>query len=226
MKHYSFNESAEMYLKTVSELADGRAPVPISAVAERLGVSPVSATEMVHRLEEHGLLSHFPYRGVTLTAAGWQQAAGVVRSHRLWETFLVERLGLPWSEAHEYACRLEHAAAPEVIEALDAYLDHPVVCPHGNPIPSTAGPLRYPNGCPLTEIPAGATVIVAGVHPETDELLRYLAELDLLPGRRVELREIAPFHGPLVVAVGSKVHYLGLEAAAHLFVRPLQEALP
>ena len=83
MKHYSFNESAEMYLKTVSELADNCAPVPISAVAERLGVSPVSATEMVHRLQENGLLSHFPYRGVTLTEAGWRQAAGVVRSHRL-----------------------------------------------------------------------------------------------------------------------------------------------
>lgn len=225
MKHYSFNESAEMYLKTVSELADNCAPVPISAVAERLGVSPVSATEMVHRLQENGLLSHFPYRGVTLTEAGWRQAAGVVRSHRLWETFLVEHLGLSWSAAHEYACRLEHAAAPEVIDALDAYLGRPVVCPHGNPIPDADGHVRYPDGCPLTEIDAGATVVIAGIHPESDELLSYLAELDLRPGRRIELREIAPFHGPLVVNVGSETHYLSLEAAAHLFVRPLQEAL-
>lgn len=225
MKHDSFNESAEMYLKTVSELADGDAPVPISAVADRLGVSAVSATEMVHRLQEHGLVSHRPYKGVLLTLTGSQQAAAVVRSHRLWECFLVEHLGLPWAEAHDYACRLEHAAAPEVIDALDAYLEHPGACPHGNPIPLVGGAIDPPDGCPLTETPVGATVVVTGVHPETDELLRYLAELGLSLGRVITLREIAPFNGPLVVTVGAQVHYLGSEAAAHIFVRPVGQEL-
>lgn len=223
MKHDSFNESAEMYLKTVSELADRDTLVPISAVAERLGVSAVSATEMVHRLQEHGLVCHRPYKGVGLTESGRTQAAGVVRSHRLWESFLVERLGLPWDAAHEYACRLEHAAAPEVIEALDVYLGRPALCPHGNPIPAADGAMTSPSGCPLTGMSAGATAVIIAIHPETDDLLRYLAGLGLVPGQLITLREIAPFHGPLVLLAGDQVHYLGAEAAAHIFVRPANE---
>jgi DtxR family Mn-dependent transcriptional regulator len=221
MKHESFNESAEMYLKTVSELAGPEGLTPISALAERLGVSAVSATEMIHRLQEHGLIVHQPYRGVGLTEAGQQVAHEVVRRHRLWECFLFERLGLPWAEVHDYACRLEHATVPAVTEALDAYLGHPATCPHGNSIPAaTTGGER-----PLAELAVGDAAVVARVYPESEGLLCYLAELDVLPGRRVTLREVAPFQGPLVLMTECGPRYLGREAAAHVFVRPLAEEI-
>ncbi len=220
MKHESFNESAEMYLKTVSELAAPDALAPISALADRLGVSAVSATEMVHRLQEHGLVAHQPYRGVGLTDSGRQLAGEVVRRHRLWECFLFERLGLPWAEVHDYACRLEHATTPAVTEALDAYLGRPAFCPHGNPIPALITP---PDEQPLGELPIGRSAVVVRVYPETDGLLGYLAELDLLPGRCFTLREIAPFQGPLVLLTDAGIRYVGREAAAHVYVRQLSE---
>ncbi|MBK7215604.1 MAG: metal-dependent transcriptional regulator [Candidatus Promineofilum sp.] len=220
MKHESFNESAEMYLKTVSELAAPDALAPISALADRLGVSAVSATEMVHRLQEHGLVAHQPYRGVGLTDSGRQLAGEVVRRHRLWECFLFERLGLPWAEVHDYACRLEHATTPAVTEALDAYLGRPAFCPHGNPIPALITP---PDEQPLGELPIGRSAVVVRVYPETDGLLGYLAELDLLPGRCFTLREIAPFQGPLVLLTDAGIRYVGREAAVHVYVRQLSE---
>lgn len=219
MKHESFNESAEMYLKTVSELAVADAPVPISAVAERLGVSSVSATEMVHRLQEHGLLNHQPYKGVQLTDVGHQKAAGVVRRHRLWECFLTDHLGFGWDVVHELACRLEHATAPEIADALEEYLGYPQTCPHGNPIPDTAGLIEEVCERPLLSLQPGQSAVITRIHPETDDLLRYLSELELVPGISVTLREVAPFHGPLVLATATHTHYLGQMVAGHVYVR-------
>jgi len=220
MKHESFNESAEMYLKTVSELAGPDALAPISALADRLGVSAVSATEMVHRLQEHGLVAHQPYRGVGLTDAGQQLADEVVRRHRLWECFLFERLGLPWDQVHDYACRLEHATVPAVTEALDAYLGRPAACPHGNPIPAVTDPTAERA---LSELPAGNSAVIVRIYPETACLLSYLAELGLLPGCQLTLREIAPFQGPLVLLTAAGVRHIGREAAAQVYVRAFSE---
>jgi DtxR family Mn-dependent transcriptional regulator len=140
MKHESFNESTEMYLKTVRELAiANQGPVPISALAEQMGVSNVSATEMVHRLRNQGLLDHVPYKGVTLTPEGQRRTTELVRSHHMWEWFLFNTLGLSWAQSHDLACRLEHATDSIVTEALAAFLGHPQHCPHGNPVPDSAG---------------------------------------------------------------------------------------
>lgn len=219
MKHESFNESAEMYLKTISELVVQDGPVPISAVAERLGVSCVSATEMVHRLQEHGLLNHQPYKGVHLTEDGHQRAAIVVRTHRLWECFLADRLGFAWDAVHDLACRLEHATAPEIADALEVYLNYPRTCPHGNPIPSIVGEVVQIDEQPLSALLPGQTAIITRVHPETDELLRYLSELELVPGVVVTLREVAPFDGPLVMGTANGLRYLSRMVAGQIFVR-------
>lgn len=130
-----FGESAEMYLKTIAELTAFDPVTPISSVADRMEVSPVSATEMVHRLRDRSLVEHLPYKGVRLTGAGWGKATAVIRRHRLWEVFLVERLGYAWSEVHGLACRLEHASDMDLTERLADLLGSPAACPHGNPIP-------------------------------------------------------------------------------------------
>jgi DtxR family Mn-dependent transcriptional regulator len=219
MKHDSFNESAEMYLKTVSELAVGEGPVPISALAGRLGVSPVSATEMVHRLQDHGLVDHRPYKGILLTETGYRQASGIIRSHRLWECFLSDQLGMPWDEVHALACRLEHASDPKVVDALDEFLQHPPTCPHGNPIPRADGSTDEPADLPLAAMQPGETAIITRIHPETDELLSYLSELGLVTGTQVTLTGIIPFGGPMVLAVDSTERYLGQEASERVFIQ-------
>jgi len=223
MKHEPFNESIEMYLKTACELAVGDTPVAISALAGRLGVSAVSATEMVHRLQEDGLVEHQPYKGIILTDDGRHQAAGVIRSHRLWECFLADRLGLPWDEVHELACRLEHATDPQVTDALDLYLGYPLTCPHGSPIPAPDGTIVSPTDRPLMSLSPGQSAIISRIYPETAELLSYLGDLGLITGVKITLKERAPFHGPLVLLVGDDIRYLGGEGAAQLFVHPIEE---
>lgn len=219
MKSDSFSESAEMYLKTVSELAPRQDPVPISAVADRLGVSTVSATEMVHRLQEQQLLAHTPYKGVSLTDRGRERATAVVRSHRLWEYFLSAHLGLPWDVVHEVACRLEHVTPAAVSGALDDYLGHPARCPHGNPIPEADGTARAEDGVPLVTLAPGQLGRLVRVYPETPELLNYLMNLGIAPGAHVVLREVAPFGGPLVLILDDGTAcYLAREAAANVYV--------
>jgi len=219
MKHDSFNESTEMYLKTVVELANGAGkPVPISALADRLGVSTVSATEMVHRLQDQKLLDHTPYKGVSLTGKGQHWATALIRAHHMWECFLVEKLQMPWEKAHDYACQLEHATETAVTEALAAYLDQPTTCPHGNPIPSQQGEIDHPDDLALTAVQPGQSGIIQRIYPESTLLLDYLAGRGLKPGNRFTVSKIEPFNGPIIVDCCEQTHPLGQEVAAHIFV--------
>ena len=217
MKHESFNESVEMYLKTVSELAADDGLAPISALAQHLGISAVSATEMVHRLGEQGLVDHVPYKGVALTESGAQHAHRVIRRHRLWECFLSEHLRLGWQHVHDYACQLEHATTDEVADAMAAFLGQPVVCPHGNPIPDRNGRLAELDDEPLSEWRPGDRGALSRIYPESYLLLDYLEMHNIQPGRTVVVTELAPFNGPMMVQIGGLPHALGHEIAAHIY---------
>ena len=219
MKHESFNQSTEMYLKTIVELANGAGkPVPISALADRLGVSTVSATEMVHRLQDQQLLDHTPYKGVSLTDKGQHWATALIRAHHMWECFLVGKLGMPWEKAHDYACQLEHATETAVTEALADYLNHPTTCPHGNPIPSVKGVVAKLDDMALTAVQPGQSGTIQRIHPESTLLLDYLAGRGLKPGNRFTVTKIEPFNGPIIVDCCEQTHPLGQEVAAHIFV--------
>ncbi|MCA9933157.1 MAG: metal-dependent transcriptional regulator [Ardenticatenaceae bacterium] len=206
-----------MYLKTISELAEDDGLVPISALAERLGVSTVSATEMVHRLREQGLLDHTPYKGVALTDDGDRRACRIIRRHRLWECFLTDHLGLPWQQVHDFACQLEHATADEVTEALAVFLDNPPTCPHGNPIPDAEWIVPALVDQPLNEWKPGDRGTITRIHPESILLLDYLAARHIEPGQPVTFTEVAPFNGPLMMQIGDQTHALGREIAAHIY---------
>lgn len=221
MKHESFNESTEMYLKTAVELSNGSGDlVPISALAERLGVSVVSATEMVHRLQKQGLLAHTPYKGVALTPDGVRQATALIRSHHLWEWFLLEKLDMPWEEVHDHACRLEHAASTAVTERLADFLGQPTICPHGNPTPAVDGRITPPDDIPLTDLEPGQSGQISRIFPESSLLLNYLAARNLKPEQIIIVQEIAPYNGPIAVNCGAETHHLGQEIAAHIFIKP------
>lgn len=184
--------SPEMYLKSLFELSAADDPVSIAAVADRLGVTPVSASEMIHRLERDRLVVHRRYRGVHLTSGGRGHAIGLIRRHRLWECFLHTELGLPWESVHGLACELEHAATDEVTEALAARMGDPVRCPHGNPIPDRQRNVAQQVVSPLTSLQEGDVGVLMAVHPETDANLSYLAAHGFRTGAPFSVERIEP----------------------------------
>ncbi len=218
------SESTEMYLKSIAELEILAAPpVAISHLAQRLGVSSPSVLEMVKRLAAQNLVTHTPYKGVALTERGRRRAMAVLRRHRLWERFLVDTLQLPWEAVHDYACRLEHATAPAVTDALAAFLGNPTTCPHGNPIPDAAGNVQPSGAVPLLALSVGQSARLENIIYEEAILLEYLARRGFVPGVQLTLEDIAPYQGPLMVRVAGFDHpaALGREIAARVFVVPV-----
>jgi DtxR family Mn-dependent transcriptional regulator len=198
------NETVEMYLKTIAELSEEGQPVVIARVAERLGVTPVSANEMMKRLVEQELVEHERYKGVRLTENGRFYAHSVIRRQRLWECFLVDRLNFNWSGSYEAACRLEHATSNVLAEALAAYLDNPTLCPHGNPIPRADGTMPKLEGSPLAKLKPGQTATVLSIIPTSTEVLAYLSQHHIVPGQVIKIVEKAPMDGPMTVVVQSQ----------------------
>lgn len=212
------SRNVEEYLEAICKLAQDGAPAGIPALAERLGVSTVAANEMVRRLERDGLVAYAPYKGVTLTAEGEARALDILRRHRLWERFLVDVLAMPWEEAHETACGLEHVSSPSLIDRLEQFLGAPDTCPHGHSVPTAAGHIATHNGHPLSELGAGDGGIILQVPEEEPGLLTYLSELGLRPGTAFVVEAIAPFEGPVLVRVGDSVQALGRNLAARILV--------
>ena len=210
--------AVEDYLREIYKLqSDGRRAAT-SAIAERMRVAPPSATAMVKRLAALGLVEHEPYRGVVLTGAGTRIALELTRHHRLLEQYLADVLGLSIDEVHAEADRLEHALSEELEARIDESLGYPTHDPHGDPIPSPELTLDAPTLRPLAELAPGEAATVRRVPDGDARLLRYLASLALFPGELVELREAAPFDGPVTVRARDSDHAISRELAARIGV--------
>jgi DtxR family Mn-dependent transcriptional regulator len=206
--------AVEDYTKAIYALeARDRGPVSTTALAERLGVTPASASGMVKRLCELGLVTHRRYHGVLLTDAGRRVALEVIRHHRLLELYLVENLGVPWDRVHQEAEILEHVLSEELEELIAAKLGHPTRDPHGDPIPSRELTIEEVSTESLESLEPGVTGMFARVSDSDPDMLRYLAELGIAPGAELEVVERQPFGGPLFVRFGDAVHPLGGELA-------------
>ena len=204
----------EDYLKSVYALEVEGQRATTSAVAERMGVSAPSATAMMKRLAELGLVVRAPYRGVVLTDRGRLCALEVVRHHRLLERYLADSLGMSLDEVHAEADRLEHVLSEELEARIDAALGFPTHDPHGDPIPDTKLRITASPARSLADLAPGDHAVVVRV-PDTDsDLLRYLAEIAIVPGETLELTLAAPFGGPLTVRTGSGEHAIARELAA------------
>ncbi len=214
------SETIEMYLKSICELETIESPVAISQLAQRQSVSSPAVIEMVKRLAAKELVTHTPYKGVALTVTGKKRAHNVLRRHRLWERFLVDVLNLPWENVHDCACRLEHATAPAVTESLAALLQHPVRCPHGNPIPDADGNLPDDEKLPLAALEIGQSATLVSVGYEETILLDYLSRRGFFPGVTLTVEDIAPYQGPLMVLIEGREQpcALGREIAGRVFV--------
>ncbi|MDP2181080.1 MAG: metal-dependent transcriptional regulator [Actinomycetota bacterium] len=209
----------EEYLEAIYKLSE-RGTVRPTPIAEALGVSGPTVTATLKRLESQGLVLRDD-GDVVLTDEGRDIALDIVRKHRLAERFLVDVLGLSWDEAHEDACRLEHAFSPRVLTALEAYLENPEVCPHGHPIPTSEHEVAPVDGTPLCELGAGSEVRIVQVAEDDEAMLAYLGSMGMFPGTTVCVREVAPFKGPLLVDVGGSSYALGREVADRILVQSI-----
>jgi DtxR family Mn-dependent transcriptional regulator len=204
------SNAVQDYAKAIWSLAQrGETPVSTSALAERLDVSPASASAMVKRLESMGLVEHEPYHGVKLTPAGERVALEVVRHHRLLELYLSEALGMSWDRVHEEAEVLEHAISPQLSELIAAKLGNPTHDPHGDPIPTADGEIDETPTRPLSELGPGDRGVFVRVSDSDPDMLRYLAERGIAPGDRFEVLAREPFEGPLTVRFADREHVLG-----------------
>jgi DtxR family transcriptional regulator, Mn-dependent transcriptional regulator len=207
-------DAIQDYLKEIYKLEASGRRATTSALALRLEVSAPSVTSMVKKLASLGLVEHERYRGVTLTARGERVALEVIRHHRLLEQYLVETLGLPIDAVHAEADRLEHALSEELEAHIDRTLGFPTSDPHGDPIPGPDLKIVPTDTTPLSALETGDRATVSRIPDGDGELLRYLSELKLTPGSRLEVRESAPFDGPVTVRVGGSDHAISRELAA------------
>ena len=206
----SQTDTVEDYAKAIYSLEQrGDGAVTTSALAERLGVTAGSASSMVKRLAEQGLVEHSPYGATTLTESGRRVALEVLRHHRLLERYLSEELGVPWDRVHEEAEVLEHVLSEEREERIAAKLGHPAHDPHGDPIPTRGGEVEEGPTRSLADLEPGDRAKIARVSDSDPAMLRYLAERDLCPGAEICVEDKQPFGGPLFVRVGDRRHVLG-----------------
>jgi DtxR family Mn-dependent transcriptional regulator len=206
------------YAKAIYSLSRRDDTVSTSALAERMGVSAASASAMVKRLANLALVSHEPYRGVRLTAAGERLALEVIRHHRLIELYLAEALGMPWDRVHEEAEVLEHAISAELSDLIAEKLGDPTHDPHGDPIPTRDGRIEEGDTRSLAECEEGDLVVLARVSDSDPEMLRYLGDRGIEPGARLEVVGREPFGGPLNVRVDERELPLGLGLARSMRV--------
>jgi len=204
------SHAVQDYAKAIWSLGQrSHEPVSTSALAERIAVSPASASAMVKRLESLGLATREPYHGVELTRAGERVALEVVRHHRLLELYLAQALGMPWDRVHAEAEVLEHAISEEVSERIADALGNPTHDPHGDPIPTADGMIEEAPTRAFSDLDPGDVGTFVRVSDADPEMLRYLSDRGILPGDAFEIVEKEPFEGPLSVRFGDKVHVLG-----------------
>src|SRR3989442_14754900 len=213
------SSAVEDYAKAIYALAaESDGPVSTNAVAERLGVTPASASAMVKRLDGLGLARHLPSRGVELPARGSQLALEVLRHHRLLELYLAETLGVPWDRVHDEAEVLEHVLSEELEELIAQSLGDPKRDPHGDPIPTRELEIQEDPTETLESLAPGACGRFVRISASDPPMLRYLAERGIAPGAEFEIVDKQPFGGPSFARFGDHVHVLGGELGSRMRV--------
>jgi DtxR family Mn-dependent transcriptional regulator len=214
----AFTRAQEDYLKALYHLHGDQRPVPTRDLAQRLGISSPSVSEMVTRLTAQGLVEHDRYKGQQLTREGRKVALELVRHHRLLEMFLVQVLGYSWDEVHDEAERLEHVISERMEQRIFELLGRPELDPHGHAIPTASGKVRSLSDRPLSECRAGEKVVVQGVSDDDAGRLRELERRGLMPGTQLEVVSISEYESPIVVRIKGRRVSVPLGLARAIFV--------
>ena len=212
----------ENYLKAIYHLEQQlKGEVSTNAIAERMDTKPSSVTDMVQRLAEKKLLSYKRYKGTLLTPEGRKTAANVIRRHRLWEVFLVEKLNFHWDEVHEIAEQLEHVHSEELISRLDKFLGSPDFDPHGDPIPDKHGNVKRTEKKLLSELDKKQRGVCVGVRESSSDFLQYLDKKKITIGTKITVLGKEFFDGSMVIQVGRDQFFISKKIAENLFVQTI-----
>ena len=215
-----FSQSEENYIKTVYHLSIGfDGGISTNAIAKQLETKASSVTDMVKKLSEKEVVIYKKYQGVTLTDFGKKVAASIIRKHRLWEVFLVDKLNFSWDEVHEVAEQLEHIKSPKLISELDAFLGYPKQDPLGDPIPDAEGNIHQINKKLLSLLSVGEEGFCVGVDDTSSEFLKFLDKQGIGLGNRIKIVEIEPFDGSFVIEVNEKVLTISNKIASNLYIQ-------
>ena len=213
----SFTE--ENYLKAIYHLSQGgQKAVLTNELAEAMQTKAASVTDMVKKLSAKELIQYEKYYGVKITAHGKQQALQIIRKHRLWETFLVEKLGFAWDEVHEVAEQLEHIQSPRLINKLDEFLGHPKADPHGDPIPDAQGKIKPQVLIGLDQVEPGKKATITSVKDTDAELLKYLEKIGAKPGKHIQVINRESYDKSIEVVIEKKKVFLSLEVAKNILL--------
>ena len=212
--------SEENYLKVIYHLSNlSPKGVNTNAIAAMLDTKASSVTDMLKKLSEKDWIHYQKYQGVSLTDKGKFNAKIIVRKHRLWEVFLVEKLGFAWDEVHEVAEELEHIQSEKLINQLDQFLNFPSFDPHGDPIPNAKGEIIKIEKQLVSEIEVGRTITCVGVKDTSVDFLQYLNKQNISLGTKIKVLEKEPFDGTLKIEVNSNVLVISDKIANNLYVK-------
>ena len=197
---HSFTE--ENYLKAIYHLRTGNnSVVSTNQIAEMTNTKAASVTDMLKKLSEKKLINYIKYQGVTLTEAGKNAAVNIVRKHRLWEVFLVEKLGFKWDEVHDIAEELEHINSESLINRLDDFLGNPAADPHGDPIPDRSGTIHQKKLVRISDMHQDQNGMISGVSEHSSVFLKLLEKMGLTLGTKIRVSELIEFDGSIMLIV-------------------------
>ena len=218
MIELSFAE--ENYLKAIYHLSsDGQKQVNTNAIAERLETKPASVSDMIRKLSEKGVITYIKYQGVNITKDGKKKALWVIRKHRLWEVFLVDKLNFHWDEVHDIAEQLEHIKSSLLISRLDEFLEFPKFDPHGDPIPDAEGIISSKPRLILSEIDANITTELVSMKDTGNAFLNYLDKIGMKIGTKIMVSDIFEFDGSVEIELdGRKKITISKQVADNLLV--------
>lgn len=212
--------SEENYIKAIFHLeAVSGKEISTNAIARKLDTKASSVTDMMKKLDEKELVVYKKYQGVSLTDLGRKIATGVIRKHRLWEVFLVEKLNFSWDEVHDVAEQLEHIKSPKLINELDAFLGFPKTDPHGDPIPDKDGKLHKIEKRLLSTLKENESGVCVGVNDSSSDFLKYLDKNQISLGQRIEVISTEPFDGSLTIKVGDNQLSISNKISNNIYIQ-------
>lgn len=214
------SQTEENYLKAIFKISESQeGPVSTNSISKKIDISAASVTDMLKRLAKKDLIHYKKHKGVTLSEQGDQVARHLIRKHRLWEVFLLEKLDFAWDEVHAMAEQLEHIQAPELVERLDQFLGHPKFDPHGDPIPDAEGNFAERQQRLLCEMTAGEQGVIVGVNEHSPEFLQYLDRMKLVLGTAIAVVETFSYDESIKVKVNKNSEILlSKKVSQNLFV--------
>jgi DtxR family Mn-dependent transcriptional regulator len=215
-----FSQAEENYLKAIYhlELISSKG-ISTNAIAKKLETKPSSVTDMLKKLSDKEVVLYKKYQGVTLTNFGNKTAANIVRKHRLWEVFLVEKLNFSWDEVHDVAEQLEHIKSSKLIHQLDAFLGYPTHDPHGDPIPDKEGNLNTIEKNLLSTLHKNESGICVGVNDSSSEFLQFLDKKEITLGKKITILDKEDFDDSLSIKVGDKKISISKKIANNLYIK-------